>query len=454
VGALREDTLTRLLEMGGDGRQRRKFVSDAAAGMSVDAVVDLVKAAAEAEKQSISHSMVRLLSKLAKHADEGPERRRTEADRSLREAVMRLINDWSLNDPNPDAYREVLETISRQTAIENTSAIPVEVEAERLVQMGLEIGVVGLPVWRAVDRLYADQRIARLLDLLDGAPEPAVAEQIWQNLNERGALHDLLSAERPDMAVVERLVRRAGLGAAMPLLDAMESLEDSKLRERVGELLVSLGEATMPFIVRRLDGARAATVRDLLVVLGAFPRLPEGLDLTEYLTHADVMVRREAVKLALREPEWRDTAISTAVSDADQRVVYLALLAAQERCPRQAVDVVRGRVERGDFDAPLRALGVRVAATVRTPDTLAWLVARATTRTRWFKRLRMLPSAPEVIAAVNAIALGWKDDPAAAALLSLAKKSKEGELRQAATSPRASLTMRATDPRGMDAIAR
>jgi len=48
LGALRPETLSRLLEMGGDTFQRRRFVLDATQGMTAEAVVDLVKAAATA----------------------------------------------------------------------------------------------------------------------------------------------------------------------------------------------------------------------------------------------------------------------------------------------------------------------------------------------------------------------------------------------------------------------
>ena len=102
--------------MGGDVVQRRQFLLDATQGMSADAVVYLVQAAAATENQTVSHSMVRLLAKLAKHADTEVESRRAMADRSLRDTVTRLVNEWSLADPNPDAYRAVLEHASRTTA--------------------------------------------------------------------------------------------------------------------------------------------------------------------------------------------------------------------------------------------------------------------------------------------------------------------------------------------------
>lgn len=76
VQSLDKATLVRLLEMGGDRAQRRTFLLSAAQGMSVDAVIDLVRAASEGKQaQYISDSLLRMLQKLAQHADAGGARR-------------------------------------------------------------------------------------------------------------------------------------------------------------------------------------------------------------------------------------------------------------------------------------------------------------------------------------------------------------------------------------------
>ena len=71
VSSMRPDTLRRLLAMGGDGARRREFVRAATAGVSAGAVVDLVQAAAAASNSTLSNGLVRLLSKLAAHAEGG-----------------------------------------------------------------------------------------------------------------------------------------------------------------------------------------------------------------------------------------------------------------------------------------------------------------------------------------------------------------------------------------------
>ena len=76
--------------------------------MAVDAVLEIVKASADASGQTISHGLVRMLTKLATHAERGTELTRPRADIELREQVGRLLEDWRLEDPNPEAYGRVL----------------------------------------------------------------------------------------------------------------------------------------------------------------------------------------------------------------------------------------------------------------------------------------------------------------------------------------------------------
>ena len=98
--------------MGGDQGQREQFVLDATHGMAVDAVLEIVKASADASGQTISHGLVRMLTKLATHAERGTELTRPRADIELREQVGRLLEDWRLEDPNPEAYGRVLEHLA------------------------------------------------------------------------------------------------------------------------------------------------------------------------------------------------------------------------------------------------------------------------------------------------------------------------------------------------------
>jgi hypothetical protein len=99
IASLKPGTLRRLVAMGGNRDQRDQFVMDATHGMAVDAVLEIVKASADASGQTISHGLVRMLTKLATHAERGSDLTRPRADVELREQVGRLLEDWRLEDP-------------------------------------------------------------------------------------------------------------------------------------------------------------------------------------------------------------------------------------------------------------------------------------------------------------------------------------------------------------------
>ncbi len=429
---MKPETLTRLLEMGGDVAQRHKFLLDATQGMSADAIVYLVQAAATTEKQTVSHSMVRLLSKLARHAETGIQTRRAMADRSLRDTVTRLVSEWTLADPNPEAYRAVLEEASRTAATGPNAAASgraLDCEPDRIVKIALEIGAVGNTVWRAVDRLEREGRAGYVLDLLADAPDRAAATEIVRHLAEGGSLKRLITAERVDFATAERIIERAGAIAVPVVLNGAAEVSDARRREHVYDLVAVIGDVAPPLVARRLaetnrPGAWPTVERDLIALLGRLSHdgaLPAGVELLQYLQHPDAQVRREAVKVMLRSGgAARDEALVAGVDDSDSRIVYLALTAACERCPRHAVSRIRLRVERSELDPSLRALGIRAAATVRTPDTLGWLASRVIKASRLLGRPSLLPATPETVAAVTAIAAGWRNDPAAAQVVTLA----------------------------------
>lgn len=445
VGALNPETLERLLDMSGDHTQRRKFVLDASQGMAVGAVVDLVRAAADAEHQTISHSLVRLFTKLAQHSNDPDATRRAMADSSLREHVQRLIGDWSLDDPNPEAYSLVLQAMSqRAPAGENRSGISLVCESDRVVKMGLEVGMLGHRVEKAVDAMLDRHQWTELLDILDQAPAGSPADGVWRQIEQSGALRLVLEEERIDFALAARVVKRMRLAAVTPLLDALELSDDgSKVRERLLDLLVSIGDDVGQGIARRLPMAAAPLQRDLLSTLGRLSRLPADLNVAPYASHPEPMVRREAVRLLLKQDATRDETIVAAVADPDDRTAFLALTAAQERCPAEAAPVIMRRVDTGELDPSLRALAVRAVAGRREPASIPWMLALVGRRTKWLRRLKLADKSPEMLTALGALAAFWKENPETAPVLSLAMKSTDAEIRQAITSPRVTGSMRA-----------
>jgi len=135
------------------------------------------------------------------------------------------------------------------------------------------------------------------------------------------------------------------------------------------------------------------------------------------------------VRLLLRDPSARDGAAMTALSDQDDRVVFVGLTAAQERCPPGAVDLIKQRVDRGELDSQLRTMGIRIVAQQDSPEILRWLLGYVVAEPRWARRRRLRPSTPEMLAALSMIATVWGDDPSAAIAIKLAEQSKDPEVR-------------------------
>ena len=429
VGSLKESTLGKLLEMGGDKAQRRKFLLDASQGITVEAVIDLVKAASAAEGQTVSHSMLRMLSKLAHHPSAGGPRQKT--DPTIRDVMRRLVDDWSLDDPNPEAYRKVLENMSssRSGGDAAASAVPTECEPERMVQIAIEVGAMGPQIQAAMSALCKSGRASVLLDLVERAPDADAGAPVWEFLLGERILDTLLNQQRVDLPLVGRFARRIGISAAPSLVAATSAYEDAKIRIQFYDLLESLGDAVGPAVAEGIPAASPVVQRELIALIGRLSAIPANFSVMDYMLNPEPLVRREAVRLLLRDPQARNEAAMAALSDVDDRVVFVGLTAAQEKCPPGAVDLIKHRVDRGELDSQLRTMGIRVVAQQNSPEILTWLLGFVTSETRWARRPKLRPSTPEMLAALSMVASMWGDDPVAIPAIRLAEESKDAEVR-------------------------
>ena len=431
VGSLKESTLERLLEMGGDKAQRRRFLLDASQGITVEAVIDLVKAASAAEGQTVSHSMLRMLAKLAHHPSSGGPRSRT--DPTIRDVMRRLVDDWSLDDPNPDAYRQALESMSGLRGAgekqASKSAVPIDCEPERMVQIAIEVGAMGPQVRAAMRDLCKAGRASVLLDFVERAPSAEAVAPVWDFLKAERVLESLLGQPRLDMPLITRLVKRIGPDGVPKLLDAALVLDDAKARSQFYDLLLSLGDQVGEAVAARISDAQPIIQRELLTLLGKLAGLPAGFTPRTFLDNPEPLVRREAVRLLLRSPAERDETIMSALSDPDDRVVFAGLTVAQERCPSAGIKLIRQRVDKGELDSQLRTMGIRIVAQQHSAETLAWFLSFVVTEVHWPRRPKLKPSTPEMLAALSVIAGNWRTDPAAETALDLAEQSRDPEVR-------------------------
>ena len=435
IRTLKPETLQRLVGMGGDFAQRRQFVSDAADGMAVDAVLDILKAAAETSHETISHSLVRLLSKLAVHAEAGAAAVRPQADAALREQVQRLLAGWTLPDPNPGAYGAALHRMARAAPAGAPRTDYHATEPDRLVAMALEIGTMGPRLPAAVGRVVAEGRLAQLLDALEGgAADTAAAATVRAQIATAGAVQQIVARAPIDFKLLERLVPLVGAAAAPPLLDALAVAESRGARRGLLAQLAKMGAEIAPFVIARLDDSRWYVTRNLLALLEELGPPPAGFSAAPYMRHTDARVRWQAVKLQLKLPAERDEALVVGLRDQDPRTLRLTLglAVALQTCPDTAVPLLVNRATDRTLPGDLRALAVRALGYTRAPAALETLLQITAGGRTLFGREKLAAKSPELLVALAALATGWRHDPRARARLAIAASSTDGEILNAA----------------------
>jgi len=435
IRALKPETLRRLVDMGGDFTQRRKFVYDSTDGMAVDAVLDIVQAAAESSHQTISHSLVRMLSKLAAHAEAGAAEVRPQADAALRDQVRQLLQGWTLADPNPGAYGAALQRMARAAPERAAATGEHAAEPDRIVAMALEVDAVNPHVLAAADRVVREGRLGQLLDALSEVPEShGAAPEVWARLATADVVRQLATRDPVDFRTLERLVPRVGVPAAVPLLDALAVAEARGVRRGLLAQLVRMGPEIASVVIQRLDDPRWYVTRNLLALLEDLSPLPPGFSAAAYLKHPDARVRWQAVKVQVKLPAGRDEALALGLQDPDPRTLRLALglAVALQSCPDSAVPVLAGRATDRALPPDVRTLAVRALGHARASAALEALLRLTSAGRTLFGREKLSPKSPELLAALAGLASGWPEDPRARELLRRAAASSDPDIQAAA----------------------
>jgi hypothetical protein len=437
VGALQPGTLRRLIEMGGDTAQRTKFAIDATHGLAVDAVLEIVRAMADASHKTVSDPLVRMLSKLARHAEQGTPEARPQADEALREQVRDLLQGWTLDDPNPDAYGQALHRMAAaSTPAQQRSEVAHTAEPLRILQTAVEAGVLGFAAWRAVERIVGENEIGRLVQLLEASPNGSVGP-LWTRITAPDVIRQLAGAEPPDFPTLDLVLPRLAVTGFEPLLDVLGTSESRTTRRGLLDRLARAPRELGASIAARLAGETPWYVtRNLLLILDGLPALPDGFSAASFLGHPDVRVRREAVKLVLKVSVERERALLGALQDPDARMVRLALTAALEQCPPVALPLVTKLAQDDATAAELRVLAIKVLGRAGNTAALDTLVAIVDGGTSWLGRPRLAARSLEVLAALMALSTGWRNDRQAVKLLALAASSADPDVRNAAIGSR------------------
>jgi hypothetical protein len=424
------DVMATLLDAMGDETSR--FMLDAVEGIPVDAILPLLSNAARASDETLSHSMLRLLTKLAAQAD----RTRAwsmEANDALRDSVRSLVEGWTLDDPNPRDYRELLVRLTRHEA-DGVAPRSLDDASERLFLIGLETGTDSPAVWTALDRLMEEGNAGIVIDALNHHDLAGVLiEECRSRVLHSAGFAEFLSSDQVSTDAIERIAEWLGPAeAGQSLLVALESADTSATRRRLLSMLERLGSAIGPLLVGRLDGSPWYAKRNMLVLLGTMAERPQGFSALPFLEDPDARVRREALKICVSEPANRLVALRKGMADSSEPVVAAALAALDDDPPASLLPAILGIAEREDLERETRSLAVRAAATTGDTRVRAWLLTHARHR-RWLLPPRLATKTEILPAILSALRRHWPDDAEARRLLALAARSNDPELRGVAT---------------------
>jgi hypothetical protein len=445
LAALEPEILDRIVAMGGDPEARQRFLHDMNHALPVDAVFHILESAARSQDQNISHALSRLLSKLSTHAanEDDPDAQEVSGwapgGAGLRDLVDRLLDDWVLEDPNPEGYTAVLDAMARAVPAfrERTEADAAAGETLagplRVVQTALEVGAFGTTVKRALLDLVDCGEAGPVIELLaaDVAIEP-VAGVMLDFLTEPGQLRRILLRSEVEERALDALVGQVGEGAIDPLMEVLVESESRSLRRKVFDMLARLGPRAAQRAVEGLEDARWYVQRNMLALLHHLEGLPPGFDPLWFVSHGDHRVRREAFPLALRDASSRDHALSLALSDRDERLVRMALLELRDGVPDALVPTTVSRAMHESRSDEIRALAVR---TVRDNESVLVrdaLLALAAPSRSFFGRPRLAAPTPAAVAAIEVLARAWSAEPAVRAVLDRARKSHDPDFVRAA----------------------
>jgi hypothetical protein len=440
---LRPATLERLLTDGGGGLNSR-LTLDLASVSSAPLALDLLLAASRVEGRPISSSLLRLLGKLAAHAETGPSASRHLALGQLQTSLRELIEGWTEPEstkPESAAAGAVEEGRSCQDLppplvpdLDPTEAY--RSDPLRILTMQLDMGELAAPGQRAARTLVARGRIRPLVQLIDEmGPEDPLTAQILPLVATPDAIRALLAARPLDLKTLERLAPEVGTEAIPLLLDALATAEERAVRRPLLDLLVRFGNAVTPYALARLDAGPWYVQRNLLRVLQMLPEPPAEAVASRFAQHPDIRVRIEGLRLLLRHPAARARGIVQGLGDPDTSGVRVAVMAAAEDCPPAAAPLLlRGLLE-GRIDPGLRTTAIRaLGPLVQEPAVLDLLLKLASIRVP-FLGDRVAPKSKESLAALSALARHWHWHPRVTRLLTLAERHRDPEVREAVATP-------------------
>ena len=442
ISALQPDTLRRLVRTSRTESGPHEFVRDAVQGLRVDAVLEVLKATADVAGETISHGLIRMLTKLAAHARGSAVTTRVVAEDALRGQVTRLLADWKLADPNPESYGRLLQqlaTSATATADDagDTADEPETTPSLRLVQMGLELGDLGTLGARAAARQVEQGDIGAMVALLDQPPPVAghAADALREQLRAPGVITRLLAEEPVNFTALDALLPSMTAEQHEPLLEALAESDNRVTRRRLLDRLAQAPLDLSSLIAARLSDPRWHVQRNMLLLLERTERVPAGFSAAPWMGHDDWRVRYEAVRLALTLPAERDAAVRASLAERQPRIIAAGLAALAGECPPDLVDQVAAVATDATLPDDTRVLALRVLEGASAAEALATFTSLVDGGRTLLGRARLAPATPAMLASLGALARRFADEPAARPYLKLAHASSQPGVRAVVETP-------------------
>lgn len=434
VLSLEAETLNRLLELGREGGREDPFLVDAADALDTEAVVELIQAAAAGEERDVSQPLLRLLTKLSMYAENDPELASDAEEGAMRNLVRSMVEGWSLEDPNPQAYDSFLEQMSNRPpaagAGEGDGESPVE--ADRMLKMGLELEEWTPAIREAGQKLVEEDRHEEIVAMLAEAEEGnLVREAMWDRIARPEVVERLLRRETPPWGLLESIVDRAGLAVADPLLQALALAGSRSKRRRTFGLLASMGSGLGEEVAHFLEDERWFVRRNMLALMAERDDWPDEFTPRPFLADEDARVRAEAVKAALGREDHRVAALRIGLQDDDERVLSLALAGAEEDAPAELEPALAGHATDRSLPDPLRTTAVR-ALSGRGTERAREALLKVVWIRHWIFWRRLAPARPPVAVALEELAASWPEHPRVEKAARKAADHEDARLREAA----------------------
>ncbi len=406
--ALSRPTTARVVGAAPGPGARRRFLRDTLQLVPPALLLQLLEVVAEADGEPISHQLRYMLGKMAGDGGSGS------SGGHFALQVLGLLEQWDGG-----------------AAPEDELADPrLGLEPARVLALGLEIGHATDPVVEAAQRLVARGQVPEMLHLLDlDGNDPAVVRTIADTALDPALLDQVLATTPIDFVLVDRIVSHAGARSVGALLSTLGSSEDRSTRRRLIEMLARLGPEAQSTLLDQLDGAPWYLARNILVVLGQSPTVAHPERVAAALRHEEPRVRQEALKVLLRqEGSLRERIVAEVLDAGDPTMVRTALTALEGRCPPRLVGPVAATLLQPHED--IRLLALHALSEADNPVIVPQLLSLVRTAGGFFRRIRLEPPTPVMLAALTLLARRWPTHRQVGPVLQLAARSSDPAIRE------------------------